>query len=68
MKNVYTHYDQLPLVLNADQLAAFLNISRANAYVLLHRYDFPTIRIGKRMMVQKDKMLAWLDKQTEVKF
>lgn len=68
MKNIYTHYDQLPLVLNADQLAAFLNISRANAYVLLHRYDFPTIRIGKRMMVQKDKMLAWLDKQTEVKF
>ena len=68
MKNIYTHYDQLPLVLNADQVAAFLNISRANAYVLLHRYDFPTIRIGKRMMVQKDKMLAWLDKQTEVKF
>lgn len=68
MKNIYTHYDQLPLVLNADQLAAFLNISRANAYVLLHRYDFPTIRLGKRMMVQKDKMLAWLDKQTEVKF
>ena len=68
MKNVYTHYDQLPLVLNAEQLAAYLNISRANAYTLLHRYDFPTIRIGKRMMVQKDKMLAWLDKQIELKF
>lgn len=68
MKIVYTHYDQLPLVLNADQLASFLNISRANAYVLLHRYDFPTIRLGKRMMVQKDKMLAWLDKQVELKF
>ena len=68
MKIIYTHYDQLPLVLNADQLASFLNISRANAYVLLHRYDFPTIRLGKRMMVQKDKMLAWLDKQVELKF
>ena len=68
MKNTYTHYDQLPLVLNADQLASFLNISRANAYTLLHRYDFPTIRIGKRMMVQKDKLLAWLDKQIKVDF
>ena len=68
MKNIYTHYDQLPLVLNADQLASFLNISRANAYTLLHRCDFPTIRIGTRMMVQKDKMLAWLDKQIKVDF
>ena len=68
MKNVYTHYDQLPQVLNADQLASFLNISRANAYTLLHRHDFPTIKLGKRMMVQKDKLLAWLDKQIELNF
>ena len=50
-----TLYDNLPLVLDANQLANVLGISRAGAYQLLHRQDFPTLRIGKRMMVPKDK-------------
>ena len=40
-------YEQLPLTLKADQVAAVLGISRANAYTLLRREDFPTLRIGK---------------------
>ena len=57
----YTSFDQLPLVLNADQLAKVLGISRANAYALLHTKGFPTLRIGKRMVVPKDKLLEWLE-------
>ena len=57
MKN----YDELPTVLNATQLAATLGISRAGAYQLLNRRDFPTLRIGKRMLVPKDKLLLWID-------
>ena len=53
MENFYTHYDQLPIVLNADQLAQALGISRANAYQLMHSKGFPTLRIGKRMLVPK---------------
>ena len=59
MNKFYTHYDQLPIVLNADQLAQALGISRANAYQLMHSKGFPTIRIGKRMLVPKDKFLEW---------
>ena len=33
---IYTSYSQLPLTLNADQVAAVLSISRANAYALMH--------------------------------
>ena len=34
--NAYSSFNELPLVLNAQQLAGVLNISRANAYKLLH--------------------------------
>ena len=47
----------------ADDVAAVLGISRANAYTLMHSKDFPTITIGKRMIVPKDKLLAWMDER-----
>ena len=56
----YYSLDQLPLSLNADDIAEVLNISRGNAYTLLHREDFPTIRIGKRMVVPRDRFLEWM--------
>ena len=61
MTTTYTSYDQLPLALCADDVAAVLGISRANAYTLMHSKDFPTITIGKRMIVPKDKLLAWME-------
>lgn len=64
---LYTSYDQLPLSLCADDIAAVLNISRANAYTLMHAKGFPTIHIGKRMVVLKDKFLEWLNEQMETK-
>ena len=42
-RKLYTSFEQLPLTLNADDIAAYLNISRGNAYTLLHREDFPTL-------------------------
>ncbi len=56
----YFSLDQLPLSLNADDIAEVLNIPRGNAYTLLHREDFPTIRIGKRMVVPRDRFLEWM--------
>ena len=61
MKTMYTSVDQLPIVLTADQLAQALGISRAGAYQLMHSKGFPTIRIGKRMVVPKDKLLLWME-------
>ena len=61
--NAYSSFNDLPLVLNAQQLVGVLNISRANAYKLLHREDFPTLHIGKRMLVSRDKLVKWMDGQ-----
>jgi hypothetical protein len=30
----------------------------------MHAQDFPTIKIGKRMVVPKDKLIAWMEEQT----
>lgn len=63
MDTVFTSYDQLPLALSAEQVAQALNISRANAYVLMRKKGFPTLFIGKRMTVPKDLFLKWVQEQ-----
>lgn len=57
-------YESLPDILNAGMLAEALGISRAGAYQLLNSSDFPTLQIGKRKLVPKDKLIAWIDRHT----
>ena len=61
---VCTSFDELPITLNADQVATVLGISRANAYSVMRSSGFPTIHIGKRMVVPKEKLRIWMDAQT----
>ena len=63
MTTNYTSYNQLPLSLNANDIASVLGISRANAYTLMRAKGFPTIFIGKRMIVPRDKFIEWMDLQ-----
>ena len=58
------NYENLPAVLNANQLAEALGISRAGAYQLLNTGTFPTLRIGKRLLVPKDKLIDWIEQNT----
>ena len=60
----YTSMEQLPITLSANQLAQVLGISRANAYTLMHSKGFPTIQIGKRMVVPKNKLSEWMERQS----
>ena len=62
--NLNNNYENLPAVLNANQLAAALGISRAGAYQLLNTGTFPTLRIGKRLLVPKDKLIEWIEQNT----
>lgn len=63
MLDHYTSFDDMPLFLSANQVAQALGISRAGAYQLMHAKGFPTIRLGKRMVVSKEQMRKWLDAQ-----
>ena len=58
------NYENLPAVLNANQLATALGISRAGAYQLLNTESFPTVRRGKRRVVPRDKRVYWIEQNT----
>ena len=62
---MYKNYDELPGVLSVKELQAFLGISRAGAYQLLHRQDFPTLHVAPRLLVAKDKLLVWMEQNTD---
>ena len=63
MKATYRDYNELPLVMCAEDIAKVMGISKANAYAVMHTKGFPTILIGKRMMVQREHFFSWLDEQ-----
>ena len=58
--------NELPLILSASDVAAILGISRAKAYQLFHRLDFPTLKLDKRLLVRRELFFRWLDKQAQV--
>lgn len=64
MERTYKSFDDLPTTLNAEEVAAYLGISRAGAYNLLRCEDFPTLKIGRRMVVQKEKLKIWCDEHS----
>lgn len=66
MKNsTYHSYDELPMFLNAKMVAQVLGVSISTAYELFHEPGFPTLRVGSRMVVPKEKFVAWVSTQTE---
>ena len=61
----YKSYQELPLTLTAPEVSEVLGISRAAAYELVRTQGFPHMKIGTRILVPRDKFLAWIDEQTE---
>ena len=64
-KGPFKSYEDLPLMLSVPEMAAALGISRAGAYELARSEGFPALRIGTRIVIPKDKLQEWVDKQTE---
>ena len=62
----YKDYSDLPLTLTVPEVGEALGISRAAAYQLVRSKGFPHIKIGTRILVPKDRFLAWIDEQVEV--
>ena len=62
----FKNYEDLPLTLTAPEVGEVLGISRAAAYDLVRSKGFPSMRIGTRILVPKDKLIAWINEQVEV--
>ena len=57
-------YADLPLFLNAKLVAQALGVSISSAYELMHEPSFPTLRVGSRMVVPKEKFMQWAEEQS----
>ena len=60
----YSNYDELPLFLSAEMVAKVLGISISSAYELMHEASFPTLRVGSRIVVPKEKFYQWVESHT----
>ena len=60
---MYKSLEELPIMLSIPQVAAALSISRTSAYELAHCKNFPAMLIGSRIIVPKDRLMAWNDEK-----
>ena len=58
------NFDELPLFLNAETVARVLGVSPSSGYELMHEKDFPALKIGSRIVVPKEKFIAWVGQNT----
>lgn len=65
-KTKYTSYNDLPLMLSVLDVASVLGISRAGAYELVRSDGFPSLRVGSRIVVPKEKFIDWTNANTGV--
>ncbi len=62
-ESIYKSYDELPLFLNAEMVAKLLGVSPSSAYELMHEKDFPSMRIGNRLIIPKESFQEWVKNQ-----
>ena len=64
-KSIYKSYDELPLLLNVKQLADLLGVSDSSVYELIQEDNFPSLRIGKRIVIPKEELREWISAHTK---
>ena len=64
-KSIYKSYDELPLLLNVKQLADLLGVSDSIVYELIQEDGFPSLRIGKRIVIPKEELREWISARTK---
>lgn len=51
--------------LKVSEIAQRLKISRAHAYQLVKRDDFPKIVLGKRLVIPEQGFVEWVEKNSQ---
>ena len=63
-ESTYKSFEELPLFLSAKTVGEVMGISPTSSYELLHETGFPTLKIGNRLVVPKEKFIAWVEENT----
>lgn len=53
--------EYLPITLRVEEVAKIMRISKAVAYDLTRRKDFPSIKVGRRIIIPRDAFFHWFN-------
>lgn len=59
--NRIKNLDELPLSLTVTDIAKVLGISKQNAYMLCNSDNFPSVRVGRRIITPKLAFIKWME-------
>lgn len=51
------------LALTVNEAAELLGVSRCTVYNLIHRADFPTLKVGGRRLISRALLARWVEQQ-----
>lgn len=54
------------LCYQVSDLCELLGVSKPTAYTLVHREDFPKVRVGRRLLVPRAGLERWLETQSSI--
>ena len=61
----FKSYEDLPQTLSAPEVAEVLGISRAAAYALVRSREFPSLKVGTRILVPTFREVHCMDRRTD---
>jgi excisionase family DNA binding protein len=53
-------FDELPLTLTVSHLQRILGVSKDTAYQIANSRNFPAIRAGRKILIPKPALMAWM--------
>ena len=56
--------ENLAMCYKVDDLCGLLGVSRPTAYELVHREDFPKVKVGRRLLIPRAGLEQWLATQS----
>ena len=56
---------QLPELLTPQQVKDYLHCNDRTIYNLCRRKDFPSFRVGKRYLIDRNRLIEWIEKESK---
>ena len=57
-------FDELPMFLNAEDISEALGIAISTTYELVKQKGFPSLKIGRRYVVERENFIEWVQKNS----
>ncbi len=61
---VCSEFTPTKMLMSVSEAAEMLGLSKSTVYTLIHRDDFPVVRLGRRTLINVKKLQEWVDSQT----